>query len=84
MTVTHDDTAQYLIKTVSKRSGVKSDLVRGINPTEEKRKNKIRGMTLQELMNQYLANRVKNILKLMLLLKRKLLKLITSKSQKND
>ena len=28
MTVTNDDAAQYLIKTVSKRSGVKSDLVR--------------------------------------------------------
>ncbi len=28
MTVTNDDSAQYLIKTVSKRSGVKSDLVR--------------------------------------------------------
>ncbi|MEI8207838.1 MAG: MerR family transcriptional regulator [Methylococcales bacterium] len=28
MTVTNDDSAQYLIRTVSKRSGVKSDLVR--------------------------------------------------------
>ncbi len=40
-----------------KANEIKSDLIRGINPTEEKRKDKIRGITLQELMDQYLANK---------------------------
>ena len=42
-----------------KANEIKSDLIRGINPTEEKRKDKIRGITLQELMDQYLANKPK-------------------------
>jgi integrase len=34
-----------------------TDLSRGINPTEEKRKQKIRGITLQELLDKYLADK---------------------------
>ena len=34
-----------------------SDLGKGINPIEEKRKQKIRGITLQELLNRYLADK---------------------------
>lgn len=38
-------------------NNTKSDLIRGVNPTEEKRKNKIKGITLQGLMDQYLENK---------------------------
>ena len=34
-----------------------SDLGKGINPIEEKRKQKLRGITLQELLNRYLADK---------------------------
>jgi len=34
-----------------------SDLVKGVNPIEEKRKQRLRGITLQELLNKYLADK---------------------------
>lgn len=34
-----------------------TDLDKGINPTEEKRKQKLRGITLQELLNKYLSDK---------------------------
>ena len=34
-----------------------TDLANGVNPTEEKRKQKLRGMTLNELFNSYLSNK---------------------------
>jgi hypothetical protein len=34
-----------------------SELSQGINPTKEKRKQKLRGITLQELLNKYLADK---------------------------
>lgn len=34
-----------------------TDLAQGINPTEEKRKQRIRGITLQELLEQYLKDK---------------------------
>ncbi len=36
-----------------------TDLAQGINPTEEKRKQKLRSMTLQDLLNRYLADKTK-------------------------
>jgi integrase len=40
-----------------KAQSVLSELAQGINPTEEKRKQKIRGITLQELFDRYLADK---------------------------
>lgn len=34
-----------------------SELAQGIYPTEEKRKQRIRGITLQELLNRYLTDK---------------------------
>ena len=40
-----------------KATKVLTDLARGINPTEEKRKQRLRGISLQELLNRYLEDK---------------------------